>query len=66
MRNGYIGFKVSELENERIRRKADQAKVNLSVYVRTTALELLLEEKGRERQYEELENNYIDEEELEI
>lgn len=39
VRNEYIGFKVSEQENERIRRKAEQAKVNLSVYVRTSALE---------------------------
>ncbi len=39
MRKEYIGFKVSEQENERIRRKAEQAKVNLSVYVRTSALE---------------------------
>ena len=39
IRKDYIGFKVSEHENEVIRRKADQAKVNLSVYVRTSALE---------------------------
>ena len=39
MRKEYIGFKVSEQENERIRKKAEQAKVNLSVYVRTSALE---------------------------
>lgn len=39
MRNEFIGFKVSEQENERIRRKAEQAKANLSVYVRTSAME---------------------------
>lgn len=39
IRKDYIGFKVSEYENEVIHRKADQANVNLSVYVRTSALE---------------------------
>ena len=39
IRKDYIGFKVSEHENEVIRRKADQVNVNLSVYVRTSALE---------------------------
>jgi len=39
MRNNFIGFKVSEQEKERIIKKAEQAKVNLSVYVRTSAME---------------------------
>ena len=39
MRKDFIGFKVTEQENERIRRKAELAKVNLSTYVRTSALE---------------------------
>jgi len=39
MRKDLIGFKVTEQENERIRRKAERAKVNLSTYVRTSALE---------------------------
>lgn len=39
MRKDFIGFKVTEQENERIRRNAELAKVNLSTYVRTTALE---------------------------
>lgn len=39
MRKKFIGFKVTEKENERIRRKAELAKVNLSTYVRTSALE---------------------------
>lgn len=39
MRNDFIGFKVTKQENERIRRKAERAMVNLSTYVRTSALE---------------------------
>jgi len=39
VRKDFIGFKVTEQENNRIRRKAELAKVNLSTYVRTSALE---------------------------
>jgi hypothetical protein len=39
MRKDFIGFKVTEQENERIRKKTERAKVNLSTYVRTSALE---------------------------
>lgn len=38
IRKDFIGFKVSEHENEVIRKKAERAKVNLSAYVRTSAL----------------------------
>ena len=39
MKNEYIGFKVSEFDNERIRAKAMKSKLSLSAYVRTSALE---------------------------
>lgn len=39
MKNEYIGFKVSEFDNERIRAKAMKSKLTLSAYVRTSALE---------------------------
>jgi hypothetical protein len=39
MRTDFIGIKVTEQENNRIRRKAEIAKMNLSTYVRTSALE---------------------------
>jgi len=39
VRKDFIGFKVTEQENNRIRHKAEIAKVNLSTYVRTSALE---------------------------
>ncbi len=39
MKNEYIGFKVSEFDNERIRAKAMNSKLSLSAYVRTSALE---------------------------
>ena len=37
-RKDYIGFKVSEHENEIIRNKAEKAKANLSVYVRSASM----------------------------
>lgn len=39
MRDEFIGFKVTRQENERIRQKADKAKMKLSEYVRASALE---------------------------
>ncbi len=39
MRKEFIGFKVTEQENVRIRREAETSKVNLSTYVRTSSLE---------------------------
>lgn len=39
MKKEYIGFKVSEFDNERIRVKAMKSKLSLSAYVRTSALE---------------------------
>lgn len=38
LRKDYIGFKVSEHENEIIRNKAEKAKANLSVYVRSASM----------------------------
>jgi len=38
LRKDYIGFKVSEYENEIIRNKAEKAKANLSVYVRSASM----------------------------
>ena len=38
LRKDYIGFKVSEHENEIIRNKAEKAKSNLSAYVRTASM----------------------------
>lgn len=38
MRDEFIGFKVTQQENERIRKKAAKAKMKLSEYVRASAL----------------------------
>jgi hypothetical protein len=38
LRKDYIGFKVSEHENEIIRNKAEKAKANLSAYVRSSSM----------------------------
>ena len=38
LKKDYIGFKVSEHENEIIRNKAEKAKANLSTYVRSAAM----------------------------
>ncbi len=38
MRNNYIGFKVTEQENNLIQQKADKAKASVSAYVRSCAL----------------------------
>lgn len=38
LRKDYIGFKVSEHENEIIRNKAEKAKANLSAYVRSASM----------------------------
>jgi hypothetical protein len=42
MRDEYIGFKVTQQENEHIRKKAVKAKMMLSEYVRVSALEKTL------------------------
>jgi len=39
MRDEFIGFKVTQQENEQIRKKADKAHLKLSEYVRVAALE---------------------------
>lgn len=38
LRKDFIGFKVSEYENEIIRKKAENAKANLSAYVRLASM----------------------------
>ena len=38
MRKEFIGFKVSEHENELIRNKAERAKANLSAYIRSASM----------------------------
>ena len=38
MRDEFIGFKVTQQENERIRKKSDKAHLKLSEYVRASAL----------------------------
>jgi len=38
LRKDFIGFKVSERENEIIRNKAEKAKANLSAYVRSASM----------------------------